>query len=304
MNAVVSIGTNSTRVLLADLDASPPRVVHARSIGTRVGEGVRDRGRLTEEAMERTLAAVRTHERSIHGKADRVYAIATSAVRRADNGAAFAARVEKIVGVPLHVLDGEEEALASYRGAIAALPAFDGTTAVADTGGGSTEYAIGSGIFPEKIASCETGAVRLTETVAALSGERGPADLPSVGRAREIARAMLSPLREFAHPDRLALVGGSATGAASLLRGDRTPFAVAEVARADVQAWLLKLCAMPLDARRELRGINPQRADILPAGLIILDVLFDLAGADRALVTSSDVLMGYLLIRREGAGHA
>jgi len=303
MNAIVSIGTNSTRVLLADLDERPPRVVHARSIGTRLGEGVRDRGRLSEEAIARTLGAVRTHLRSIDGRYATIDAIATSAVRRADNGAAFASHVRKIVGAELHVLDGEEEAVASYRGALVSLPPFDGTTGVADTGGGSTEYALGSGTFPEKIASCETGAVRLTETVSALSGERGPADMPSVGRAREIARAMLSPLREFPHPDRLAFVGGSATTAASLMRGDRTPFATATIARADVQSWLLKLCAMPLAARKELPGMNPQRADILPAGLVILDVLFEMAGAATATATSSDLLMGYLLIRREGAGH-
>jgi len=300
MNAVVSIGTNSTRVLLADLDESPPRAIFARSIGTRIGEGLRDRGRLSDEAMARTLGAIHTHARSIRGQTENVVAIATSAVRRADNGAAFAAKVEKILGTPLHVLDGEEEALAAYRGAISALPAVVGNTGVVDTGGGSTEYAVGSGTFPERVASCEIGAVRLTETCPGLSGEAGAVEAPVLARAKEIARGLLAPMRDFPAIERLALVGGSATTAASLLRGDRTPFLTAEITRADVTATLARLCAMTLTERRELAGMNPQRADILPAGLIVLDAVFELTGLERATATSSDLLMGYLLIRREG----
>jgi exopolyphosphatase/guanosine-5'-triphosphate,3'-diphosphate pyrophosphatase len=300
MNAIVSIGTNSTRVLLADLDETPPRLVFARSIGTRLGEGLRDRGRLGDEAMARTLAAVRTHERSINGRAENVVAIATSAVRRAENGVAFAAKVEKIVGAPLHVLSGDEEALASYRGAISALPLGNRNTGVLDTGGGSTEYAVGSGTIPERVASCEIGAVRLTETCPGLAGVDGAVEAPTLARARELARAMLAPMRDFPTIERLALVGGSATTAAALVRGDRTPFATAEIAHADVTGSLARLCAMPLRERKLLAGMNPQRADILPAGLIVLDAVFELTGMDRATATSSDLLMGYLLIRREG----
>jgi len=300
MNAIVSIGTNSTRVLLADLDEVPPRLVFARSIGTRLGEGLRDRGRLADDAMARTLGAVRTHARSIHGRAENVVAIATSAVRRAENGVAFAAKVEKILGVPLQVLAGDQEALASYRGAISALPAGNGNIGVVDTGGGSTEYAVGSGTVPESVVSCEIGAVRLTETCPGLAGVDGPVEAPVLARARGIARAMLAPIRDFPTIERLALVGGSATTAASLLRGDRTPFVTAEITRADVTATIARLCAMPLRERKLLAGMNPQRADILPAGLIVLDAVFELTGLDRATATTSDLLMGYLLIRREG----
>ncbi len=298
MDAILSIGTNSTRVLLADLDSTPPRAVFARSIGTRVGEGVRDRGRLTDEAIARTLAALRTHERSIRGRAGSLVTIATSALRRAENGRAFAAQVEAITGVPLVILDGEQEALASYRGAIAAIGATDGTTGVVDIGGGSTEYAIGRGLLPDHVASCEVGAVRLTETCSGLTGEHGAVEAGTLARAKEIARSLLAPVRDYPPVERLAFVGGSATTAASLLRGDRTPFQVAPVTRAGVTLWLERLCAMPLAERRELISLNPQRADILPAGLIILDAIFEIAGVDHAVATSSDLLMGYLLIQK------
>ncbi len=78
---------------------------------------------------------------------------------------------------------------------------------------------------------------------------------------------------------------------------------IAEIARADVMATLARLCAMSLDERKLLAGMNPQRADILPAGLIVLDAVFELTGLARAIATSSDLLMGYLLIRREGGLH-
>src|SRR5215469_1057173 len=101
-----------------------PRIEIARSIGTRLGEGLRDSGHLGDEPMKRTLEALRDHFKSIRGHYIRLYAIATSAVRRADNGALFADIVHDLVGVPLNVLSGDEEAAASYRGAITAFGAL------------------------------------------------------------------------------------------------------------------------------------------------------------------------------------
>ena len=300
MKAVFSIGTNSTRVLLADLDEDPPRVVFARSKGTRIGEGLRDRGKLSDESIKRTLATLRSDERAIRGKADAIFAIATSAVRRAENGAAFAAKVEATVGAPLHVLTGEEEALASYRGALVTLGPKHGVVGVLDSGGGSTEYAIGTGSVPERLVSCEIGAVRLTETCSGLSGERGAVEPAMIARAKDIARGLLAPIREFPAVDKLIVVGGSATAAAALIRGDRTPFESAELTRAEVAECLKWLCAMPLSARKVLAGMRAKRADILPAGLIVLDAVFEATGLETATAASSDLLMGYLLIRREG----
>jgi exopolyphosphatase/guanosine-5'-triphosphate,3'-diphosphate pyrophosphatase len=316
-DGIISIGTNSTRVLLADLDVEPPQGLIARSIGTRVGEGLRERGRLSDEAMHRTLGAVIAHERAIRGRAERTFAIATSALRRAENGAEFAREVEKIVGVPLHILSGEEEAVASYRGAVAGVAiAPDETVGVVDTGGGSTEYAVGAATVPEHVVSCEIGAVRLTEVCPELTGtmlrqaqhdtveaRRDTACHPELveGRARQIARSLLSPISTLPHVDRLIFVGGSATTAAALIRGDSRPFVNAELDRDGIAATLRRLLGMTLDGRKTLAGMNPQRADILPAGLIVLDEVFALTGHTHAIVTSSDLLLGYLLIQAEAA---
>jgi exopolyphosphatase / guanosine-5'-triphosphate,3'-diphosphate pyrophosphatase len=298
--AVLSIGTNSTRVLLADVAPEIPHADLARSIGTRIGEGLSERGLLGEAPMERTLDALRSLQRAVRGHYVRLFAIATSAVRRAENGEYFAQRVQSLCGVPLHVLSGDEEATASYRGAITALrhthADMDG---VIDTGGGSTEYAIGSSHTPERTISCEIGAVRLTEAVPQLDGRSGIVDLDTIERARTVAREALAPIAEFPRVDRLALVGGSATTAAAVVRGKKTKFDRLELTRNDLQRALVRLCGLSLKERKELPGMKPQRADILPAGIIVLETVLDLAGHDRAVATTADLLLGYLLLQRD-----
>ena len=298
--AVISIGTNSTRVLLADMTPDIPHVDLARSIGTRIGEGLKESGHLGEEPLRRTLDAVRAHFRSVRGHYVRLYAIATSAVRRADNGAEFAESVHAITGATLHVLSGNEEAEASYRGAITALGRMHGEeVGVADIGGGSTEYAIGSGTHSDRTTSLEIGAVRLTEAVPDLSGRNGVVDLDTIEHARTIAREILAPLADFPPIERLAFVGGTATTAATILRGKKTKIDQYEVTRSDLQRTLVRLCALDYKARKDIVGMKPQRADILPAGIIVLETVMDLVGRDRAVATTADLLLGYLLAQRD-----
>ncbi len=300
--AVVSIGTNSTRLLIADFSAAAPAVVSAQSIGTRIGEGLRGRGRLTDGAMRRTLDAIGSYASEISAceGVSKTYAIATSALRRADNGDAFARELEAVLGVPLDVLSGEQEAVASYRGARAALLLPAGKRlGVVDIGGGSTEFAEGVDDMPERAASCEIGAVRLTEACPELAGTLGAVPAAVLPKARALARAALEPIASFATVERLALVGGSATTATALVRGSDERLDFSELTLEQLRGTLERLCALPLAERKVLPGMNPQRADILPAGLIILDVVFGLAGLDRAAVLRADLLLGYLLMRRE-----
>jgi exopolyphosphatase/guanosine-5'-triphosphate,3'-diphosphate pyrophosphatase len=303
--AAISVGTNSTRVLLADMAPELPHVDLARSIGTRIGEGLGQQGRLGEEPIRRTLEAIRQLHRSVRGHYVRLFALATSAVRRADNGDDFARMVEEILGVPLRVLTGDEEATASYRGAITAFGALHGErVGVIDTGGGSTEYAVGTLTMPERLISCEIGAVRLTEAVPALAGRDGIVDLTTIERARAIARQALAPLRDYPPVERLAFVGGSATTTASIVRGRKGKIASYTVNRADLQKVLVKLCGLDLKERKEVVGMKPQRADILPGGIIVLDTVFDIVKRDVAVATTADLLLGFLLQQRDLAGPA
>ncbi|HTV93723.1 MAG TPA: hypothetical protein VMG98_13490 [Verrucomicrobiae bacterium] len=301
--AIISIGTNSTRVALADMASPIPHVELARSIGTRIGEGLRESGALGEEPMRRTLDAVASHLRAVRGHYVKLFAIATSALRRATNGDAFTARVEALLGVPVHVLSGDEEAAASYRGAITVFgPLHNEELGVVDVGGGSSEYATGNGPLPDHTVSCEIGAVRLTETLPLLGGDDGVVDLDTIEEARELARKALVPIAALPKVGHIAFVGGSATTVASLIRGKRTKFDEYELSRSDLQRALVRLCALPLKERKALAGMKPQRADILPAGIIVLETVLDLIGHDRATATTADLLLGYLLQHVDAAG--
>ncbi len=281
-------------MLLADMQPGIPRVEAARTIGTRIGEGLRESGELRADAMARTLDALRQLRREIDGRCDVLVTIATSALRRAQNATAFAAQTHALTGVPLRILTGEEEAAASFRGAVGSLSSAASSHGVVDVGGGSTEYAIGSGCVPELVRSYEIGAVRLTERIPELAGNHGTVGAQARDTAYEAARAVLSPMRTLPKTDRILCVGGTATTSLSICHGDE-----ALLSRDDLHALFERLCAIDLEARKRVPGMRPQRADILPAGIIVLDVAFDYAGHSNATVAPGDLLLGTLLQERE-----
>jgi exopolyphosphatase / guanosine-5'-triphosphate,3'-diphosphate pyrophosphatase len=298
--AVVSIGTNSTRALLADMQPEMPRVELARSIGTRIGEGLGETGSLGDEPMRRTIEAVALLSRAVRGHYLRLSAVGTSALRRADNAEAFAQRVSEVLGVPLRVLSGDEEAAASYRGALTAFGSLRGErVGVIDVGGGSTEYATGDSLQPESVDSYEIGAVRLTEALPELAGNDGAVGDETVARARELARNALAPVTDRATVERVAFVGGSATTTAAIVRGRRAMNVSQPVMRDDLQRILDWLVHMRLEDRKKIAGMNPQRADILPAGIIVLDTALELLKQEQAIATTADLLLGILLQERD-----
>jgi exopolyphosphatase/guanosine-5'-triphosphate,3'-diphosphate pyrophosphatase len=300
--AVISVGTNSSRVLLAGYDAGHVDVLFTQSIGTRIGEGLGPSGDLHPEAIERTLRAVEEFFEEVRGRYDRLWAVTTSAVRRAQNASDFLNRVYGILGIPMDVLSGPDEARAAYCGAAAAVPPDPGgRIGVIDSGGGSTEFAVGSGAEPDKWVSCEIGAVRLTEAVPELNGSRGPVPPDAIERARSIARSALAPLADFERGAKIVVVGGSATNAAAIARGGLFGRDTEPISRAEMQRVLERLCSMDLERRKRIRGMRPQRADILAAGIIILETALDLLEADAAIASRWDILMGVLLERAAGA---
>jgi len=307
-SGVISVGTNSTRLLVVNFSAKRfglfgdpvARIVKQRSVGTRIGEGLKESGHLREDAMERTLETVREYRNAFNGGKVEEYVIATSALRRADNARDFVDRVREVTGVDVAILDGAEEAKASFRGAVTSLDDSEQLHAgVLDTGGGSTEYAVGAHEHAEETVSCEVGAVRLTEWFPALAGHNGLVDNASIDGARRKTRELLEPIVRPLPAEALAIVGGSATTALAVVRGHPVRFGDAEVTRDKLQSALNTLCELPLAKRRTVPGMNPQRVDILPAGILILDTALEMLGHDCATVSYSDLLLGYLLLQRE-----
>ena len=297
--AVISVGTNSCRLLIASRDADGAiRAGYHETRGTRLGEAVDKTRSLKPEAVERTLEAVRDYAALARG-VDTIFGIGTSALRDAADGREFADRFEREAGVSLEVLGGDEEASSSFAGALAGLRAggFDApvSLSVIDVGGGSTEIArrTNAGDDP-RVASLQIGAVRLTE--AWLKSD--PPSAAEVERARLVIRSGIAELPEAVRPaGAIVAVGGTATTAARMLQAlDEAPGSgVAIVAAADLSALLKAVLALPIAERKRMRGLPAQRADIFPAGLLVVDEIVRAAGADSATVTDSDLLLGYIV---------
>lgn len=285
-------------MLLADMSSEVPHIIARRTIGTRIGEGLAEQGRLRDDAMSRTLDAIDDLKHEIDDRYDVLVCISTSALRRASNGAAFSRRIEEIAGEPLRILSGEEEARASFIGAVRSANDALRSHGVVDVGGGSTEYAIGADDEPRLVNSYEIGAVRLTEKVPALDGKRGVVDTASREKARAVAETVLEPIRSVPRVEEVLCVGGSATTVIAVLHnGQDTGNDV--FARADLARAFGRLCGLELEARKRLPGMEPQRADILPAGIMILDVVLACTGRDRGRVARGDLLLGTLLQERD-----
>jgi exopolyphosphatase/guanosine-5'-triphosphate,3'-diphosphate pyrophosphatase len=295
--ALVSIGTNSTRLLVLRDDER----VAAESRGTRLGAGIGATGAIDPEARERTLAAIDAYvEQARRLGVSAIDSIATSALRRASDGDAFTAEVARRVGVAPHVISGAEEAMYSFLGATAGR-AGEHAVAVLDVGGGSTEVAVDvptrartAGAVARTL-SLEIGAVRLAERHRELLGaqaldERERRALEE--QARADADGVLRPLGKVRGFEELVAVGGTVfTAAAMVADGLRDG---AQMTREDCGDLIDALLARNLDARKAMPHIRPQRADILPAGLIVVDEACRLLGVDGFTVSEADLLLGYL----------
>ena len=297
-HALISIGTNSTRLMIVDADNA---VLVVDSRGTRLGSGLAQSGRLDPAARERTLAAVDDYITIAREHGGLFACIATSAMRRATDGAAFANELSARIGARPRVLSGDEEATFSFLGATS-LVTGDERVGVLDVGGGSSELAVdvpaharGSNRVAFTV-SAEIGAVRLAERHPALLGAAGLGDAQrraTIADARHDVRAILAPYAQAPRPDRLLAVGGTAFTAASMIVGSALRDGV--IMRRTQRTQLIdQLLARGLEERKAMPYIRPQRADILPAGLLIVDEGCALLGVDAVTVSVDDLLAGYL----------
>jgi exopolyphosphatase/guanosine-5'-triphosphate,3'-diphosphate pyrophosphatase len=260
-----------------------------------LGRGLDAGGKLEPEARERTLETIRAYMGDVRTHGASIDVIATSALRRADDAAAFGAAVEAITGVAPRIISGHEEAAYSFAGATRGARTT-GRIGVLDVGGGSTELAVGTRDAIERTISLEIGAVRLSEKFPALLGERAldrEERRGLIGGARAASDAVLAPLGEFELFADLRAVGGTVFTAAAMLSGD--PFLDGvRIDRAQRRTIIEDLLSRDLQTRREMANIRPQRADILPAGLIIVDVACERLRIDALHVSHADLLAGYL----------
>jgi exopolyphosphatase/guanosine-5'-triphosphate,3'-diphosphate pyrophosphatase len=299
--AVVDIGTNSTRLLVADV-ADDGRLTERerRTKVTRLGDRLGETGVLGDDAMARVLDTLDDYHAVIDGSGvDRAVAVLTSAVRDAANGEAFLARVrDQHPGLGARVIGGDEEARLTFRGATSERAAMDAPTLVVDVGGGSTELVVGSGDEVSFHVSTQAGVVRHTERHLT-SDPPTPAELDALAEdVRAIYREAV-PASVRAIPRDAIAVAGTATslGAIDLdLECFSANAAHGHVVSVDAcRSILERLAALPEAERRRVRGLHPDRAPTIVAGVVMVIEALQLFGLDATAVSDHDVLRGAAL---------
>jgi exopolyphosphatase/guanosine-5'-triphosphate,3'-diphosphate pyrophosphatase len=299
--AVVDIGTNSTRLFVAEVsDERVGEVLERRTEITRLGAGVDADGRLSDAAMERVFSVLDSYRELIdrHQVRDAV-AVLTSAVRDAANGQEFASTVRSRWGLEPHVLSGDEEAGLTFLGATSERDPSDETPVlVIDIGGGSTELVIGRGHEMHFHVSTQAGVVRQTERW--LASDPPTAD-ESEALRRDVGKILAAGVpEEWRRAVQHAIgVAGTATSMASIAQEldpydpDKVEGYVLSVS--ECRAICRRLAGLTVAERREVRGLHPDRAPTIVAGAIILVETLGLFGLDEFEVSEHDILRGAAL---------
>jgi exopolyphosphatase/guanosine-5'-triphosphate,3'-diphosphate pyrophosphatase len=277
--AAVDLGTNSTRLLVADVNGSLDEVVRRLAI-TRLGEGVDERRRLLPVPIARVRNALSDYRRELEALgAERTLCIATSAVRDADNGEAFLGEIEWSYGFTTRLLSGDEEAALTLRGIGAVAPG----TLVVDIGGGSTELQVAGGGLRT---SLDVGCVRLTE--------RFDEDVDAI-------RASVRELLPHAAVKRAVGVAGTVTTIAALDLGlvehDAARTHGHVITRAGVERETARLAGLSVEERAQI--IEPGRAPVIVAGAAILTEILAFYDLDAIEASERDILHGAALAAAE-----
>lgn len=305
---MVDIGTNSTRLLVTDVDRATGAVgdLHRESQVTRLGDRVDAGGRLSEEAMGRVFATLGDYRATIERfgcKAN--LAVLTSAVRDASNGAEFTKRVRSEFGLDARVLSGDEEAQLTFLGAMSDR---DGSstepTVVIDIGGGSTEFIVGADHTAAFHVSVQAGVLRMSE-------RHIHTDPPAPHELQDLAADTRTiflgglPSEQRASVTRGIAVAGTATSAAAIDQ-ELDPYDPERVhgyplLLATVELLIARLADMTEAQRRRVVGLHPDRAPTIVAGMILLDEAMRAFGLDQVEVSEHDILRGGTL-RLAGLG--
>jgi exopolyphosphatase / guanosine-5'-triphosphate,3'-diphosphate pyrophosphatase len=291
--AVIDVGTNSARLLVADVVGGRVSPVERRSTVTRLGRGVDLSGRLSAGAIEDACQAIGDYVALLRELgAETVDAIATSAVRDAENGSAFVAELRERFALSARVLDGEEEARLTYLGATSERAPTE-PTLVVDIGGGSTELIVGTGAEISFHASLQLGVVRHSERHIA-------SDPPTTIELEALAGDVRGLIET-------AIGGGVEAGAGIAVAGTPTSLAAVEMelepydpARvhghvlllSSIQRMLSQLASTPLSRRVKIPGMHPDRAPTIVAGVVILVETMRAFGLDQIEVSEHDILFG------------
>ncbi|MDE0709082.1 MAG: Ppx/GppA phosphatase family protein, partial [bacterium] len=301
--AAIDVGTNSVHMVIArPVDGGTPEVLAREKVSVRLGQGATDMKHLAPDAIERAVAALTEFRHIADAYGAEVVAVATSAVREAENRRDFQQRVRDETGVAVEVIPGTEEARLIHLGALSAVPAAGRPHLVLDIGGGSTELIVSTGTEPQLVRSVKLGHIRLTDRFF-------PGGIIRAGAVEECRRH----IRSFVAPEarRARAIGfdlavgcsGTIAALASMAassRGKRRPRSVANttIDRDELDRTVAEVLARPHpDDRRDLRGLERTRRDVIVGGAVLLSQLFEDLGMESLVISTGALREGVLLDR-------
>lgn len=301
--AAVDVGTNSVLLLVAErAPDGTVRPVREEADITRLGRGVDRTGELSPEGMEATLSVLSRFTALAREDGARALVVtATSAARDARNGAEFLTRARERSGATVEILSGEEEARLSYLAVAQDFAAEAGQAGLLaiDVGGGSTEFVHGRGKQVLFRRSLDIGSVRLTERCV----QTDPPTLAEQQAIRDAVRTALAALPAFPREVRPVGIAGTVTSLYAIAHAVE-PYDASRVhggwlPMEDVARVRARLCELPLAERRFLPGMQPKRADVLPAGALLFETALAHLRATGARVSDRGLRWGVLLDRWE-----
>lgn len=296
--AAIDCGTNTIKLLVLDEDGAD---LEREMRIVRLGQDVDRTGRLAEEALERTFAAVEEYAALVaRHDVDRVRFCATSATRDAANAADFAAGVRARLGVAPEVVSGDEEAALAWAGATRGLPGLTGPLVVLDIGGGSTELVLGSGATPDAAHSMDIGSVRMTERH--LRSDPPSTDEVAACLADVEAALDACPVDPGAAVTLVGVAGTVTTlaaGVIGLTAYDRSATHGARLPVAQVHALCDRLVGSTAAERAEMAWLHPGRADVIAAGALVLSRVLARSRVSELVVSEADILDGIAWSLRE-----
>ncbi len=297
--AAIDIGTNSMRLMLCEIVGNSIAKKEKELMVTRIGKDVSKTGLITEKSFARNIDALKYFK----NKADRygaeeVFTIATSAVRDALNGEAFAADAKNQAGVEVRIITGEEEAELGLKGVMSEIENPQENVLVIDIGGGSTELVLGSKDKIDYSVSIPAGTVRMTEQF--ITGN--PISNEDTANLKEKLNMIFKEPLEYLNEkkiDRIIAIGGTATTVAAIFHGlsiydpSIVHNTIINISFVDDTFRMLK--DMPVQARCDVKGLQKERADVIPAGIYILKHLIEGLKKDSLTISENDNLEGIIV---------
>jgi len=293
--AAIDCGTNSIRLLIADIDGNNFREVVRDMEIVRLGQGVDETGQFHPDAIARTFAAVDKFAAEIAKRGvEKIRFCATSATRDATNRHLFVDGVRERLGIELEVISGDEEAALSFAGAIKDLDPSNGPFLVVDIGGGSTEFVFGTSTV-EAARSVNIGCVRMTERHFA-SDPATPEQIEAARSDIQAAIAQAAAVVPITKAKTLVAVAGTATTVAAaaldLPEYDRYAIHLSRISAQQTHDAATMFATSSREQRLALGYMHPGRVDVIAAGSLVLSEIMKATGASEFVASESDILDG------------